>query len=129
MSLVLDASALIAHLDSTDEHHSRIEALLLDATGESLAASPITLAEVLVAPARAGQLDRAQGALDALGVRVVDLDATSPARLATLRAQTGLKLPDCCVLVAAQSLGATVVTFDARLATAARHLDLTVLGR
>lgn len=128
MTLVLDASALIAHLDSSDAHHDAVEGLLLAATGQTLAASPITIAEVLVGPARAGQLDRAQDALSTLGVRTVALDAASPARLATLRAKTGLKLPDCCVLVAAQSVQATVVTFDDRLAAVGRTLDLDVLG-
>lgn len=128
MTLVLDASAVIAHLDSGDAHHDKVEALLLAAQGQTLAASPITLAEVLVGPARAGQLDRAQGVLETLGVRTVDLERDSPSRLATLRAQTGLKLPDCCVLVAAQSLRATVVTFDDRLAAVGRTLDLDVLG-
>lgn len=128
MTLVLDASALIAHLDSSDAHHETVEGLLLSATGETLAASPITLAEVLVGPARAGQLDRARDALETLGVRTVALDADSPARLATMRARTALKLPDCCVLVAAQTLRATVVTFDDRLAAAGRTLDLDVLG-
>lgn len=128
MTLVLDASALIAHLDSGDPHHDNVETLLLAAAGQTLAASPTTLAEVLVGPARAGQLDRAQGVLDTLGVGAVDLEADSPARLATLLAQTGLTLPDCCVIVAAQSLGATVVTFDQRLATVGRSLRLEVLG-
>lgn len=43
MTLVLDASAFIAHLDGHDQqHHDAVEALLLGATGRSLAASPIT---------------------------------------------------------------------------------------
>jgi predicted nucleic acid-binding protein len=128
VTLVLDASALIAHLDGSDAHHDAVEALLLGATGQALAASPITLAEVLVGPARSGQLDRAGAALGTLGVQTDALDADSPARLATLRARTGLTLPDCCVLVAAQALHAAVVTFDDRLAAAGRTLDLEVLG-
>jgi predicted nucleic acid-binding protein len=127
VTLVLDASALIAHLDGSDAHHNSVERLLTAATGQTLAASPISIAEVLVGPARAGQLHRAQQALDTLGVQAVALDSASPARLATLRATTGLTLPDCCVLVAAKSVQAAVVTFDDRLAAVARSLTLDVL--
>lgn len=128
MTLVLDASALIAHLDGHDARHDAVEGLLLGATGQNLAASPITLAEVLVGPARAGQLERAVQALATLAVDTVALTDDGPARLATLRARTGLKLPDCCVLLAAEAGPATVVTFDHGLAAAGRGLGLEVLG-
>ncbi len=128
MTLVLDASAVIAHLEASDVHHDAIEVILLNAVGESLAASPITIAEILVGPARAQLLDQAQHALETLGLSDVPLTAESPMRLATLRAQTGLKLPDCCVLEAASTERAPVVTFDNRLAAAARSLGLEVRG-
>lgn len=128
MTVVLDASALIAHLDGHDQHHDAVEALLLGATGRRLAASPITLAEVLVGPARVGQLDRAVRTLETLAVVTVALTPGSPARLASLRAQTGLRLPDCWVLLAADAAPATVITFDGRLAAAGRTLGLEVLG-
>jgi len=128
VTLVLDASALIAHLDGHDAHHDDVLALLLAATGQALCASPITLAEVLVGPARAGALDRARHALETLEIATVALDEKSPARLAALRVQTGLKLPDVCVLLAAETAAAAVVTFDNRLAAAGRALRLDVLG-
>jgi predicted nucleic acid-binding protein len=123
--IVLDASALIAHLDSHDAHHKRVQELLREQVGEPIAASVITLAEVLVIPARAGRLDQAQTVLAELGVASIALDATVPRSLAALRAETGLRLPDCCVLHAAALTDAhSVVTFDERLAraAAARHL-------
>lgn len=43
----------------------------------------------------------------------------APARLAVLRAGTRLKLPDCCVLLAAEQSHGAVATFDDRLANAA----------
>ena len=58
--IVLDAIVLIAHFESTDAHHERATRLLLDAADESLGASLLTLAEVLVGPARVGKLDEAQ---------------------------------------------------------------------
>ena len=63
--------------------------------------------------------------MQALGVRELHLAADAAARLAVLRAETGLKLPDCCVLLVAQDVRATVVTFDDRLARAAAALGLT----
>jgi predicted nucleic acid-binding protein len=123
--IVLDASVLIAHLNATDAHHERATELLLAARDEPFAASPLTLAEVLVGPARAGLLDRASIVLRQLGVTAVALDSDAPARLATLRAVTGLKLPDCCVLLAAEQTGASVLTFDDKLAAAARKRGLS----
>jgi len=48
-------------------------------------------------------------------------------RLAELRAASGLKLPDCCVLDIAISNHASLATFDDALAVAARRRDIAVL--
>jgi len=128
--IVLDACVLIAHFDQSDAFHDDAGKLLSSAAEESLAASPVTLAEVLVGPARVGRLDRASAALAQLGITTIGLDQSAPARLATLRAATSLKLPDCCVLLAADQVGnATIATFDDRLAAAARDRGIAVLGR
>lgn len=126
--IVLDASVLIAHLDAADAHHDRAETLLLSTADEALVASPITLAEVLVGPARAGHLDQATAAVARLDVQTVALPDHAPARLAILRAGTGLKLPDCCVLLAAQQSRGAVASFDDRLTATARKLGLAVQG-
>lgn len=125
--IVLDASVLIAHLGATDALHDRAVELLVNAADEDLGASPLTLAEVYVGPARAGKLARAQKAIRDLDVAVVPLDDGAPERLATLRS-TGLRLPDCCVLYAAESAIAEIATFDDRLGSAAKGLGLTVRG-
>lgn len=124
--IVLDASVLIAHLDGNDRHHGRATVLLAAAEHETLGASPISLAEVLVGPARVGVLDRATAALDLLGVATVPLPADAPTRLASLRAGTGLKLPDCCVLLAAETSRAAVASFDDRLTGVASRLGFAV---
>ncbi|WP_156401963.1 hypothetical protein [Agromyces sp. Soil535] len=49
------------------------------------------------------------------------------ARLARLRVETALKLPDCCVLDAAMSNGAAMATFDERLASAGASLGVTLI--
>ncbi|MGI9080186.1 MAG: type II toxin-antitoxin system VapC family toxin [Acidimicrobiales bacterium] len=124
--IVLDASLLIAHLDTTDVHHDRAGALLFDVAGEPIGASPLTLAEVLVGPARAGQLDRGSALLRQLDVARVALDGDAPARLAAMRAGTTLKLADCCVLLAAEQTHGAVATFDDRLANAATEHGFVV---
>jgi predicted nucleic acid-binding protein len=125
--IVLDASVLIAHLDERDTHHQRAERLLIDSGGKSLGASTISLAETLVAPARAGRLADATGALDRLGVRELALGDGAAARLAQLRTETGRKLPDCCVLLAAKERRGAVASFDSALVGAASELGLSTL--
>jgi len=126
--IVLDAHVLIAHFDPSDKHHERAGRLLLSATGDSLGASTITLAEVLVGPARVGQLDRARNALLQLQIIGLLVDDNASVGLAQIRADTDLKMPDCCVLLAAEQAGATLATFDERLASTARSRGLVVAG-
>ena len=116
---------------TTASHHDRAGELLLLAADQDrpLGASPITLAEVLVGPARAGRIGQAAVALDQLRVCPVALPQDAPFRLATLRAATTLKMPDCCVLLAADQVADAIATFDDRLATAAREHGLAVWGR
>lgn len=127
--IVLDANVLIAHLDASHVHHDRASTFLLGVGTEPLGASPLTLAEVLVGPARAGQLDRATAALRLIDVATVSFLEDAPARLALLRAGTRLKLPDCCVLLAAETARADVGTFDNRLAKVARERGFAVRHR
>lgn len=122
--IVLDASVLIAFLDREDAHHARSMALLRSCAEETLAASVLTVSEVLVGPARLGRAPEALEAVRGLGVRT--LSVTEPLQLAELRARTGLRLPDCCVLLAAAVHGASVATFDAAQAAAALREGLRV---
>ena len=125
--IVVDASVLIAHLDQRDAQHEFAMERLLEAADERLGASLITVAEVLVGPARARRLEAAQTALRDLALHEIPLAADAAARLATLRAQTNLKLPDCCVLLAARDPGAgSILTFDERLGVEAARLGMTV---
>ena len=121
--IVLDANVLIAHLDHDDALHARAETALTEAASEPFASSTITLAEVFVGPARRDRLAAALTAIETLEVAEIPLGADAPTRLARLRAETGLKLPDCCVLLAAQDAGASsVLSFDDRLSAAAERL-------
>lgn len=119
---------LIAFLDAEDAFHSASESLLAEAAEEALAVHPLTLAEVLVAPVRLGRLEPVLAALADLEVATLPFPADGAIRLARLRADTGLKMPDCCVLLAAADSGGRLATFDDRLALAARRLDVEVLN-
>ncbi len=121
---VLDASILLAHFDDTDPHSEAAAAILADA--DQVAASTITLAEVLVGAARAGRLDEQLAAIAELQITELPLEPGAAAALARLRADTGLRMPDCCVLHAALSSQAqALATRDTQLAKAAAAHGLT----
>lgn len=126
--IVLDASVLIAHLDQEDALHAVARQRLRTAAaqGRGFGASTITLAEVLVLPTREGRLGSMRAALRTLDVDELPLPPHAAERLAALRSETSLKLPDCCVLLAAEEASGGVLTFDERLARAAAERGLTV---
>ncbi|MXY03542.1 MAG: type II toxin-antitoxin system VapC family toxin [Acidimicrobiales bacterium] len=79
-----------------------------------------------VAPARLGVLSDAVLRLRA-AFEIPEVDRDAPVRWAALRTQTGLRLPDAIVLDTALSHRArAVVTFDAKLATAATDHGLEI---
>lgn len=122
--IVLDASVLIAHFESTDPHHADATALLMTHATEPFASSVVTLAEVYVGAARAGQADQLHHLLSRLQVEPLDLPASSARRLGELRAATNLKMPDCCVLYTAEHHEAAIATFDERLGARANDLGI-----
>ncbi|HYJ23286.1 MAG TPA: type II toxin-antitoxin system VapC family toxin [Solirubrobacterales bacterium] len=126
--IVLDASVLIGHLNAGDPHHAAARTLIEESGAMPLGASAISLAETLVAPARAGRLEEAEAVLGRLGIAALDLGSGAPTRLAALRATTGRKLPDCCVLLAAQEHEGMIATFDHDLAKAAGALGIEAIA-
>ncbi len=127
--IVLDASVLIAYLDADDDRHVVAESLLAREIDDDLGMNPLTLAEVLVAPVREGLLRQAQEALRDLEVNELPFPSDTAVRLAELRATTGLRMPDCCVVLAAEDAGATVASFDRQLIQAAKARNMAVLER
>lgn len=125
--IVLDASFLIAYLDGDDPHHQAAEQLIMDSAGADLRVNPLTLAEVFVGPARHGRMEDAQSAVRDLDMAEVAFPSDTAARLARLHTGTGLKMPDCCVLLAATEVNGAVASFDARLVRAAAGLGLRVI--
>ena len=120
---VLDASILLAHFDDTDPHAEDARTILLEA--DELAVSTLTLAEVMVGAARAQRLEEQRLAIAELEIEEVPIAAGAAAVLARLRAATDLRLPDCCVLHAAEVADAdAIATRDKRLAAVAQARGL-----
>lgn len=117
--IVFDASVLIAYLDRDDNHHARAATLLEREVDDDFAANSLTLAEVLVVPARENRLRAVSEALRDLELQELPFPADAAIKLAGLRASTNLTMPDCCVLLAAQDADARLASFDERLAAAA----------
>lgn len=125
--IALDASFVIA-LRSRHEPHSRLASAVIDEdVPRTLLIHPLTLAEVLVGPARADREVAVRDALLESGVTTWEPDADEPLRIARLHATTGLKLPDCVVLALAEHSGAALASFDDRLRMVARARGLRVV--
>ena len=125
--ITLDASVLIAHFRSADEHHLPAGRLLSDRAGEGFAVHPLNLAEVLVGGVRIGRAAEMLADLHDMGVEVSESMPDEPIGLATLRAKSGLKLPDCCALHTAMTHGTPLATFDDALSAVARRHGVEVL--
>ncbi|MXP24139.1 PIN domain-containing protein [Gordonia sp. HNM0687] len=117
--IALDASVLIAHLNPADPHHRAATEVLLAGTPGEMFVHTITMAEVLVGGVRVGQGASMREDITAAGIAIAAHDDLEPLRLAELRASTGLKLPDCCVLDVAIRHQASLATFDNALAAEA----------
>lgn len=124
--IVVDANVLIAHLDRDDALNAAANRQMRATAWQPFGASSLTLAEVLVMPMRTGRLRTARAALRALELTELPLPQDATERLAAIRAETGLRLPDCCVLLAAEAVNGGVLTFDERLARAAAERALAV---
>ncbi len=122
----MDASVLIAHLNPADPHHETATAILLAGTPGRMLVHTVTMAEVLVGGVRVGQGASMRDDLHAAGIVVAPHDDGEPLRLAEMRARSGLKLPDCCVLDTAIHHQARLATFDEALAAAARDRGVAV---
>ena len=125
--IALDASVLVAHFAPQDAHHQDATRLLTQLAGQGLVIHTVNLAEVLVGGVRLNRGPEMLSDMEQLGIRIAAPADGEPLRLATLRATTGLKMPDCCVLDTAITHEADLATFDDALAAAARNAGLQVL--
>lgn len=126
--IVLDAGVLIAQVESRDVHHGEAVEVFAELGRVRRRASTVTVAEVLVGYAAGDRLRDGEATLRWLQISEVPLGPGASARLALVRATTRLRLPDCCVLLAAEDARAeAVATFDDRLAAAAQDLGFRVV--
>lgn len=102
--IVVDAAVLIAALDETHAHHPLAAQTIL--TDDELAIHTLTLAEVFVGAIREDEA----------------------VALARVRESSGLKMPDSCVLFAAEAQNAALATFDRTLRQRAEMRGVTVLN-
>lgn len=84
--------------------------------------SALTQAEVMVHPARAGQLKKFHKVLSSLGLEITPIESNDSFLMAELRAKTSLRMPDIAVLNQAIKVNGTVATTDQKLAQAAKDL-------
>lgn len=124
--ITLDANVVIAHLSLQDPHHQAASASLEEWAAEDLLMHSLNLAEVLLGGARVGRAQEMLDDLLGIGIRVADRPDDEALRLASLRADSGLKLPDCCALDTALLTGSSLATFDEHLAEAARRRHVRV---
>lgn len=115
--IVLDASVVIAFLDSSDAHHASAVAALAAHQSEQLVLPASTYAEILVGPYRRGPeavtiVDRF---IADLAIRVIPITEQIARHAAALRSQhAALRLPDALVLATGDLLEASIVlTADA----------------
>jgi predicted nucleic acid-binding protein len=119
-ALILDASVLIALLDTADAHHERSvnDVERADRTGMRLLVPASAYSEALVAFARAGRIDDARDSIAAMGIAVAPLTAAIAERASELRAcHERLRLPDAIVLASANCLDGELLSYDRRLSS------------
>lgn len=125
--IVVDASIIIAHLAARDRHHAAATRFFDESRSQRLIVHAMNLAEVLVGGVRAGRGIQMLDDLTAIGIDAVQPVEDEPLRLAHLRVETGLKLPDCCALLVAIDRRTPLASFDDRLRDATRSAGLVPL--
>ena len=123
---MLDASALIALVSSQDVHHHWAIEMFRDTASFELQMSSLTQSEVMVHPARAGQLKKFVKVLSSLGLEITPIESNDSALMAELSAKTSLRMPDIAVLNQAIKVNGAVATTDQKLALEARNLGCGV---
>jgi predicted nucleic acid-binding protein len=121
---VLDASVIIAFLDSRDAHHVAAVEAVERARGQELVLPASAYAEILVDPWRVGAEAVAvvKRFLAEMSVRIEPLTAEVAERASRLRSShRTLRLPDALVLATAESIDAIAITADRSWARVSRR--------
>ncbi len=126
--IVADANVVIAASTPGHVHHDVATAIVLAHGRDGIMLHSLTLAEVLVGPARADSQVQARRTLAEAGFALAVQGDPAPEDLARVRATSTLTMPEACVLATAEQLGAPLATFDKRLAREAAARGVVVLG-
>lgn len=129
--VVFDSDVLIGFLNGRDAHHEAAVARMRDALapGTQRWISAVNYAEILIGPLKAGKQDVVDGMLARFSIEVQQVDVVLAQRAASVRARTGLKLPDAFALataIHAEQRGydeVTLSTFDERVTKAREKLS------
>ena len=124
--IAVDAGALIALVDGSDSHHRWAVDFFIQSTGAELAVSALTMAEIMVHPAKKGTADQFAKRLAGLQMKVIPVDGEDSSALARLRAESRLRMPDAVVLHTALTLSQALATTDMDLAHQAEVRGLQV---
>ena len=121
--VVFDSDVLIGFLNADDAHHEQaveqVRASLAPGTRRLLCA--VNYAEILIGPLRAGREDRVKQMLKHFTIDTVHVDGELAERAATVRARTGLKLPDAFALATVAhaeqrgSMDVSLASFDTKV--------------
>ena len=114
--VVLDASVVIAFLDSNDAHHAAAVATVAAARDDEIVLPASAYAEVLVGPYRRGSsaVRQVEEFVADLGMRIEPLTREIASRAAHMRAKAAsVRLPDALVLATGDALRAgRILTAD-----------------
>lgn len=123
---MLDAGVIIGLYDDKDPHHKWAVDFMLQTTAEKLVMSAVNHAEILVYPIRAGVKDAFLAGIEGLGIKLDVNSLLETETLATLRADTGLKMTDVCAIHLALTEDSILATTDKAVAKAAVGLGIEV---
>ena len=126
--IVADANVVIAASTPGHVHHDVAAGIVLAHGRDGIVLHSLTMAEVLVGPARQGAHERARRMLSAAGFALAQAGDPPPEYLALVRATTALTMTDACVLAMAEHLAVPLATFDERLARVAETRGVAVIG-
>jgi predicted nucleic acid-binding protein len=103
--VVFDSDVVIGFLNADDAHHDAAVELFREAVapGTRRMLNAVNYSEILIGPIRVGKQarDLVERMLEQFAVEIIGVDTALAGRAATVRARTGLKLPDAYALATA----------------------------
>jgi predicted nucleic acid-binding protein len=124
--IVLDAGVIIGLYDDHDPHHNWAIDFMFQTTSDVLVMSAVNYAEIMVYPIKFGNKAEFLAGVSGLELQLDVKSLSKTEDLATLRAETGLKMTDVCAIHLAVSEDSILATTDKAVAKAAKALGIEV---